>query len=629
MGLFFLDFHYSKGLIFWSDYSGGTISRITYPTFNDTTAEVIINTQTPAGLAVDTVNDFLYWVHHNQIISRSNLDGSNTTNLLVANKPIDIELDITNGLLDIATSIPMGITTTNNRVYFSTWSNGQLFVFSKSNTSTKSELIYSSGSSLMSIKVFQSAQSECLNYVELLINEKRSSSYQTDLDVDIPISDAAFEENWYRIISDNGDDMPTYPPGLSYCGTLHPIWINGDGHVACPRDKSSETGYFPGCSFLVKPELVNGPSFAISGYDTTPSLLSVFRCYFDDISNGTYVYDVFWTINGNNVTSKLNVPFKNIDSTLLRDTDWVGLYTMNMEVHSLFTNCGFGWEGSSCHCGIAIRSRNSRFVIRTCKTISRTSKSLLDAPITQLDSCNDNDFLIEHTGNKYKITIPSGTEITITISRWSRFIGSVTIKPSVYDIDRVKGLCGVPSITMDPSDDYTHRKNGPVNDDQDFARSWRITTDMTDEQMFVETPTFISNSYTIDTYSSEYINNAGSTYCACEKQPKSTDSFDEFYTVHCNLTERTEYCPSKSLDNTVNAYQTSCSRSQTTKRSIGSLQSKVSIEDYSASSKDVDYQMTSSQTRMNTVSDIDLHTDDVNKTPTKPQANKIHQISNM
>ncbi|CAC5412880.1 unnamed protein product [Mytilus coruscus] len=123
---------------------------------------------------------------------------------------------------------------------------------------------------------------------------------------------------------------------------------------------------------------------------------------------------------------------------------------------------------------------------------------------------------------------------------------------------------------MDPSDDYTHRTNGPVNDDQDFAHSWRITTDMTDEQMFVKTPTFVSDSYTIDTYSSEYINNAGSTYCACEQQAKSTDSLDEFYTVHCNLTESTEYCPSKSLDNTVNAYQTSCSGSKTTKRSISS-----------------------------------------------------------
>lgn len=61
-------------------------------------------------------------------------------------------------LLDIAASTPMGITTTNTKVYFSTWSNGQLFVFSKSNTSTKSELIYSSGGHLMSIKVFQSTR---------------------------------------------------------------------------------------------------------------------------------------------------------------------------------------------------------------------------------------------------------------------------------------------------------------------------------------------------------------------------------------------------------------------------------------------------------------------------------------
>lgn len=88
---------------------------------------------------------------------------------------------------------------------------------------------------------------------------------------------------------------------------------------------------------IVKPELVKGPSFKIPGYDTTPSLLSVFRCYFEDISNGTYIYDVFWYINGNNVTSKLNVPFENIDSTLLRDTDWIGLYTMNMEVIFLST----------------------------------------------------------------------------------------------------------------------------------------------------------------------------------------------------------------------------------------------------------------------------------------------------
>lgn len=59
------------------------------------------------------------------------------------------------------------------------------------------------------------------------------------------------------------------------------------------------------------------------------------------------------------------------------------------------------------------------------------------------------------------------------------------------------------------------------------------------------------------------------------------------------------------------------------------LQSKVSIKDYSANSKDVDYQMTPSLTRMNTVDDIDLHLDDVNRTLTKQQAHENHQISYM
>lgn len=35
------------------------------------------------------------------------------------------------------------------------------------------------------------------------------------------------DEDWYRIVSDNGDGMPTSPPGLNYCGTVNPIWLNG------------------------------------------------------------------------------------------------------------------------------------------------------------------------------------------------------------------------------------------------------------------------------------------------------------------------------------------------------------------------------------------------------------------
>ena len=67
--------------------------------------------------------------------------------------------------------------------------------------------------------------------------------------------------------------------------------------------------------------------------------------------------------------------------------------------------------------------------------------------------------------------MPIGTEIHFSIAR--RFISVISIKPSVKDINTAKGLCGVPSTTKDPSDDFTDRVNGPINDGQIFADSWR------------------------------------------------------------------------------------------------------------------------------------------------------------
>ena len=49
----------------------------------------------------------------------------------------------------------------------------------------------------------------------------------------------------------------------------------------------------------------------------------------------------------------------------------------------------------------------------------------------------------------------------------------ISIKPTIYDINEAKGLCGVPSTNRDTSDDFTHRQNGPINDYKTFADSWR------------------------------------------------------------------------------------------------------------------------------------------------------------
>jgi hypothetical protein len=39
--------------------------------------------------------------------------------------------------------------------------------------------------------------------------------------------------------------------------------------------------------------LIDGPAYQILNLESTPSLLPVFKCNFDDVSDGTYVYDVY------------------------------------------------------------------------------------------------------------------------------------------------------------------------------------------------------------------------------------------------------------------------------------------------------------------------------------------------
>ncbi|OPL29176.1 hypothetical protein AM593_10103, partial [Mytilus galloprovincialis] len=141
-------------------------------------------------------------------------------------------------------------------------------------------------------------------------------------------------------------------------------------------------------------------------------------------------------------------------------------------VHALFTSC-YNSESAnnSCICGIAIRSKESLFVLRTCGKISKTKKHLLQQPIVSLTSCDKTDMSIENTNNNYKIILPIATEIQFSIAR--RFISVISIKPSVKDINTAKGLCGVPSTSKDPSDDFTHREKGPINNEKSFADSWK------------------------------------------------------------------------------------------------------------------------------------------------------------
>ncbi|XP_063442417.1 von Willebrand factor D and EGF domain-containing protein-like [Mytilus trossulus] len=205
------------------------------------------------------------------------------------------------------------------------------------------------------------------------------------------------KEGWYRIYSDNGGDMPTTQlPGTKYCGTMNPIWLNGtlpkfvdgnmtieaciqtnqsvceesiyivtrncdgynvyylrptpanssycfgSGPVHCIASMSSETEYYPGCSsnfptnsisVEVEALLTEGEIFPIPNVDPTPSLIPIFKCVFEDQSNETYFYDVYWLICGNVIKNNNNLLFKNItDAIVLKEMDWHDKYKMNMEV---------------------------------------------------------------------------------------------------------------------------------------------------------------------------------------------------------------------------------------------------------------------------------------------------------
>ncbi|VDI32278.1 Hypothetical predicted protein, partial [Mytilus galloprovincialis] len=209
-------------------------------------------------------------------------------------------------------------------------------------------------------------------------------------------------------------------------------------------------------------------------------------------------------------------------------------------VHALFTNCNDGFPGAACHCGVAIRSRNSLFVLRTCQTISRSKRYSLKTPLVYIKQCDPSDMFIQPLSiTKYKVTLPIGTEIIITFQRL--FISSIIIKPSYHDINMAKGLCGFPSTTKDTTDDFIHRYYGVVQNQRTFADSWRINDTMVNEQLFFQIPIFLTENFKV-TEINQTPPLTLDHFCVCGKKETNPLSLDDLNTAQCQLTSTTDYC---------------------------------------------------------------------------------------
>ncbi|XP_071168959.1 von Willebrand factor D and EGF domain-containing protein-like isoform X3 [Mytilus edulis] len=158
-------------------------------------------------------------------------------------------------------------------------------------------------------------------------------------------------------------------------------------------------------------------------------------------------------------------------------------------------------------CGIAVRSVNSIFVLRTCNTISQyfSNQNVLTVPVVQYKQCNDNDMTIQETGSGYKIHLPSGTEITFQYERY--WIKSILVKPSVLDDGLVNGLCG------------------NIANKESISTSWRVSNAL--QQLFIEKPQH------------QTAFRPPQQYCTCKKEAGPTDdpSILKFEFVQCDLSQ--------------------------------------------------------------------------------------------
>lgn len=84
---------------------------------------------------------------------------------------------------------------------------------------------------------------------------------------------------------------------------------------------------------MVEPILIEGEIYdAIPLIPKTPSLLPVFRCKFDEVLEGSYVYDIYWYINGDFIKKLINISYTQVNTTDMTYTDWNITHHLNMKV---------------------------------------------------------------------------------------------------------------------------------------------------------------------------------------------------------------------------------------------------------------------------------------------------------
>ncbi|XP_061171056.1 von Willebrand factor D and EGF domain-containing protein-like [Saccostrea echinata] len=142
----------------------------------------------------------------------------------------------------------------------------------------------------------------------------------------------------------------------------------------------------------------------------------------------------------------------------------------DQEVHVRHHKCF--WPNARCICALAARSGRDVFIFDACN-----GRRYINFPI-----CDDKSLkVVKVTDMSYKIFFPTGTYVTTTLYMYSDWFLQTQVYPSVADVGKSSGLCGVLGGGM--QNDLT-RRDGTLDDPNsfsyhnppnDFSISWRVS----------------------------------------------------------------------------------------------------------------------------------------------------------
>lgn len=192
------------------------------------------------------------------------------------------------------------------------------------------------------IVTLASAQNECSNtvYKELGKLAKRSPTYFQDA---VPLCDRYLLKSWYFTFY---NEMPTTAPGLGYCGTTYPYWLDDtlpNTQGSSKAVKVCEVGFMSECSRSHFIQVTNCGSFFV--YELTPlDICSSAYCFkpnkacVADVPSNIFVayHGVTWTTS-NHTANTNHDPDVNLvcqfdrlpDQSLFYDVTW---YVDDIEV---------------------------------------------------------------------------------------------------------------------------------------------------------------------------------------------------------------------------------------------------------------------------------------------------------